>query len=358
MKRPYALTTPRLAVTFAGCFLGAGYVSGQELWHFFGSFGAAGLLGLLAAMLLLAMMGRVVLRLVRTTGEEDADKLIVFWDSPALRAIPGVVEIVFIFGTAVVMCAGVGALAEQLFAVPPAVSCAVFTVLIAALYLAGIRGMVDAFEISVPVLVLCAAALCAVSLVRSGLPPLAAHTSHEANPLLTHWFTSALVFASYNVFECVAILAPVAKLVPDEKTARRGVALGALALLFIALSVLFSILSDPASVETELPMLKMAADLHPYLGYVYAAALGLTLTSAALSSFVTSVRFAAKKLAKGPRGRACLLLLGAAAMYAGSLVGFNRLLGIVYPVYGYVTAVFVLLLAVHWVRIRRAARSA
>ena len=37
--------TLRLALTFAGCFLGAGYVSGQELWQYFGAFGARGLLG-------------------------------------------------------------------------------------------------------------------------------------------------------------------------------------------------------------------------------------------------------------------------------------------------------------------------
>ena len=43
-----------IGLTFAGSFLGAGYVSGQELWQFFGSFGGGGLLGVLAAMALLA----------------------------------------------------------------------------------------------------------------------------------------------------------------------------------------------------------------------------------------------------------------------------------------------------------------
>ena len=42
---PQKIGTLRLALTFAGCFLGAGYVSGQELWQYFGAFGARGLLG-------------------------------------------------------------------------------------------------------------------------------------------------------------------------------------------------------------------------------------------------------------------------------------------------------------------------
>ena len=45
-----------IGLTFAGSFLGAGYVSGQELWQFFGSFGGGGLLGVLAAMVLLALL--------------------------------------------------------------------------------------------------------------------------------------------------------------------------------------------------------------------------------------------------------------------------------------------------------------
>ena len=31
-----------LATAYAGCFLGAGFVSGQELWQFFGEFGVKG----------------------------------------------------------------------------------------------------------------------------------------------------------------------------------------------------------------------------------------------------------------------------------------------------------------------------
>ena len=40
----------RLGFTFAGCYLGAGYVSGQELWQFFGCFGWQGIAGLLLAV--------------------------------------------------------------------------------------------------------------------------------------------------------------------------------------------------------------------------------------------------------------------------------------------------------------------
>ena len=41
-----------LAFTYVGCFLGAGFISGQELWQFFGNFGNWGYVGLAGAAVL------------------------------------------------------------------------------------------------------------------------------------------------------------------------------------------------------------------------------------------------------------------------------------------------------------------
>ena len=62
MKKIGALN---LGLAFAGCFLGAGYVSGQELWQFFGSFGTKGAVGLAIAMAVLFGVGILMLDLNR-----------------------------------------------------------------------------------------------------------------------------------------------------------------------------------------------------------------------------------------------------------------------------------------------------
>ena len=41
------LSAMQLALSYTGVFLGAGFVSGQELWQFFSCFGPIGLLGFL-----------------------------------------------------------------------------------------------------------------------------------------------------------------------------------------------------------------------------------------------------------------------------------------------------------------------
>ena len=97
--------TLRLGLTFAGCFLGAGYVSGQELWQYFGAFGAHGLLGLVLAIALLGGTGVLLLRLSARTGIETMDALIVRADIPWLRTLVGVLTAALLFGVVCIMAA-------------------------------------------------------------------------------------------------------------------------------------------------------------------------------------------------------------------------------------------------------------
>ena len=100
----------RLGFTFAGCYLGAVYVSGQELWQFFGCFGWQGIAGLLLAVALSFFFGVLLLRLVQRTGCDQTDALVIRRPIPLLRDAVGLLQLFFLFGILVIMAAGVGAL--------------------------------------------------------------------------------------------------------------------------------------------------------------------------------------------------------------------------------------------------------
>ena len=108
-----------LGLAFAGCFLGAGYVSGQELWQFFGSFGIKGAAGLLLAVALLLFAGVVMILLGCITGLKEIDKLVVRRNVPVLRGAVMLLELLFLFGVGTIMSAGIGALLNQLFGLAP-----------------------------------------------------------------------------------------------------------------------------------------------------------------------------------------------------------------------------------------------
>ena len=104
-----------IGLTFAGSFLGAGYVSGQELWQFFGSFGGGGLLGVLAALALLAVFGLALMYIISRTGIAEMDAVLVPWKRLAwLRKLSSALQLILLFGVIAIMYAGGGALLSGL----------------------------------------------------------------------------------------------------------------------------------------------------------------------------------------------------------------------------------------------------
>ena len=192
-----------LGLAFAGCFLGAGYVSGQELWQFFGSFGAKGVAGLLLAVALLFFTGIIMILLGRLTRLSEIDKIVVRRDWPLLRGAVTVLELLFLFGVGTIMSAGVGALLEQLFGLAPFIGSAVFAALVAVVSLAGFSGMVSAFSATVPVLSVVTLIFGIMSICSNGL--VLPQSGGGSNPLMSSWLVAALRLCRYTWKSCPAV---------------------------------------------------------------------------------------------------------------------------------------------------------
>ena len=343
------LNARRVGLTFAGSFLGAGYVSGQELWQFFGSFGRGGLVGIAAAMALLALFGLALMYIVSRTGVAEMDHVLVPWGRLAwLRHISSGLQLLLLFGVAAIMYAGGGALLCQLFSLPALLGSAAMAALVTLVALRGLRGTVDVFTLVVPIIAALTVLFAAMALARYGLyiPPRGA-AAGGSNPLMSSAFFGAVTFSFYNFFGSVGILAPLGGASASAQTSRRGVLLGTVLLALIAYSVLLSVLSVPETADAELPMLALAYGLSRPLGYVYGILLLLSMYGSAISMTVAITTYASAK-SEALRKRRSLFVpaLGVCA-FAGSLFGFGDLISVIYPIFGYCSSLFIVCLLVH-----------
>ena len=342
--------TLRLGLTFAGCFLGAGYVSGQELWQYFGAFGTHGLLGLALAIALLGGTGVLLLRLSARTGIEAMDALIVRADIPWLRTLVGVLTAALLFGVVCIMAAGIGALGSQMLGLPVWLGSALVCVLIAAAAYFGVGGMVTVFTVAVPCMIVAALIIAGIRLQRTGLTA-AAFAGGSTNPMLGSWVTSAVNYAAYNFFATVGILAPMTQHLKSRSTAGWGTLLGCVLLLAVALGVLCALAT---SMGRGAAMLNLACRLGA-AGAVYAVLLFFGMFGTSVSSLVAVLTYTGQKSAWLSAHRTLVLLVLTAAAFAGSLFGFGDLIGTVYPVYGYLGMAAMLLVTEHAIHARRAA---
>lgn len=339
----------KLGLSFAGCFLGAGYVSGQELWQFFGSFGTLGVAGLLLALLVLSAAGVLMLKLNRLTGYDEADKLILGGKAGILRHAVTFLELLLLFCIGTVMTAGVGALAHQLLGLPTFVGGLLFASAVAAVSLAGLSGMVSVFSATVPLLCLISLSFGVYALCRFGF---SVGSSDSVNPLMGSWVSAALSFASYNLFAGIAVIAPLGRHMKSSRSVFGGVLVGAGILLCVAGSVLLCVSAAPKYADAELPMLAFASGLSPVLAALYGVLLLLAMFGTSVSALVAltnTLKLKSRTLSAHPKAPT---LLCATLMFCGSLYGFGDLVGFVYPLLGYLSFVFIILMTIHYIKVK------
>ena len=344
----------RLAFTYIGCFLGAGFVSGQELWQFFGAFGVWGYVGFLLAAGLFVLFGIILMRLNRITGIQELDRLMVPWEGWAwLRRLSGAVTALFLFGVVVVMSAGVGALGRQLFGIPAWLGSAVFTLVVCVMAIFGVTGMVNAFTALIPVLVAATLLFAVTAWGRFDTGNILRIVKTSDNALMPTWWVASLTFVAYNLLGGIGIMLPVGPMIRKNSTIWLGMALSGLGLTIVAGAILTSVAAYIPAAGTQLPMVAVASALSPVLGGVYGVLLFLGMFCNSLASLVALVTHLNQRIPVVARHNRLFLAAMALVVWGGSLFGFADIIGVVFPIFGYLSIVFMVTMAVHFIQCKR-----
>lgn len=339
------LSTFTVAATFAGCFLGAGYVSGQEILQFFGSHGGNWIFGLLTAVVFQFVLGSVILLLAKRTGDVSMDRIVVMWNIPWLRRATGVLLTLFLFTINVTMFAGFGAMLQQLTTLPALAGSVLLAVLVTCLALLGLRGMVAAFSLFVPILSVTAVVICVTVLTKYGVKPVQAA---QSNSLLGGWAVSAMTFVSFNIFGSIGMLTPMGQFVQKKRTVFLGIGLGSAVLTVIAAGIVLAMHAYPESLAAELPMLAVASGLSPVFGAVYAVMLFGGMLGTSLAGTVAIDVYLQQKIPAVKKKRHLLLPALSLLGLLCSTVGFSELVGTVYPIFGYCGFIAILGIFIHF----------
>ena len=345
------ITAKQLAMSYTGVFLGAGFVSGQELWQFFACFGPIGLLGFLGTAALFFYINYANLRMIQVTGVEDMGRLMTRGEKPALRAVVTFMQCLLLFGVSVIMIAGAASLFNQLLGIPPWIAGLVFTVIVSLVALLGLQGLVAVFSMLVPATTVVAVILAAAALVRGDFRFAAPNGS--VSSLMPNWIIGFITYAAYNLFGTISVLVPTAKLMEGEKTVRRGLGLGSGLLILLAWSMIAAMAVFPAVGLTELPMAQLAGDLHPALEAGYGILMGMGMFSACLAAMTAVVNQVALRWRKAAVHHKPFTTVMLFAAYGLSLLGFGNLIGVVYPVFGYASIPFLICLVCNWRKVKK-----
>ena len=345
-----------MAASFIGSMIGAGFVSGQELWLYFGSYGKSGFFGLFVSVFLLSAVTMLVFRIAVRTGAASPDTVLFSPGCPAvLRKVFGAVFLLSYFCVTTVMLAGVSALGVQLLGMPRYLGGLIAAILIMAVTYFGLRGMTAAFDLCIPVLVVSAILISLIRLRSAGLSSVV-FSEEPGSMLLGSYLSSAVNYASYNIFASIGILSPLAPFLKSERSACIGSAAGGIFLALIAGFILLALCSSPESIAADLPMMDLAIRMGSIFAVSYGILLFLGMFGSGMSTLVAMNSFLQNRFPFLNSHRLSLLLVTGTASYLLSLCGFADLVATVYPVMGYIGFVSVFLVILRITGLRKCVR--
>ncbi len=344
-KHPSHTSAFRIGVLFLGCCMGAGYLSGQELFQFFGAKGVFAFPALLVATLVMFLVGAVMLSLARDTGEGRMDRIVVWFDCKPLRAVVAAFEVVFLFMVYTLSVAAFSSFLSQLLGLSPLWGGLLLTFACFLLSPFGVKGLVRFFSLVVPPLALITVSISIFAVcTANGMN----FSRVEVGGLLSgFWGFDGVTYAVFCLFCALPVLVPLGSTLDGAKTARRGSLLGALFVGGIALLILLALATAPAVTGTAFPMLALSFEKSTALGGIYAVLLCVAILSAALSSQSAMSEYFMQRFSRKKRFLLPVTAFISLAALALGLFGFRELIGILYPIFGYIGFIPLGLLLIH-----------
>lgn len=346
----------KIGSAFIGIIVGAGFASGQEILQYFTSFGYMGIVAAILATAIFAYMGMSLTRLgsrMQTTSHKDA-----------LYGIGGriggfimdIIIILTLFGVGVVMIAGAGSIFSQQFGLPAVYGNTLMALIVMVTIMLNIQKVIAIIGSITPFLVVTVIGIAIYSLVtmESSFAELESLAIAQ-DSALSNWFFSAINYVSFNIAVGASMSIVMGGAEKDERIAARGGLIGGLGLgILIILSHLAIFSAIDRVGESDMPMLQIANDISPILGFIVSIILFAMIYNTAVSMLFS---FTARFAELNTRRFRITVVVVVAAAYSLSFRGFTGLVSEFYPAIGLLGLFLVVTLVVTNIRYARSKKA-
>lgn len=342
-----------IALAFIGLVVGAGFASGQELLQYFVSYGIAGIWGAVGAAVLFGVTGFAILQLGSYYRATEHRTVFDNVAHPIVSRALDVFTSFTLFTIGFVMLAGAGANLNQQFGLPTWVGALLMLGLVIGCGFLDIDKVTRVIGGITPFIIvfIIIASIFSFTTAEQTISELAPVAQSLDSPLPN------IVLSSANyVGVAMALAVSMAIVMGGNLFSLRAAGYGGLAgggafgvLLVVAVLALFSKIDMVK--DSPMPMLELVNQVHPVAGFLMSIVIYAMIFNTAIGVYYAL----AKRVAK-PR-RFVPTLAGVATIgFALSFLGFETLVGVMYPIIGWVGVIMLAILTYAWFTMREELR--
>ncbi|WP_391558376.1 GerAB/ArcD/ProY family transporter [Robertmurraya sp.] len=329
----------QLAAVYVGTVVGAGFATGKEIVEFFSRFGFIGLIGILMSGYIFIFLGSKLMRIAARLRAKSYQELNTFLFGPYLGGAINILMLFMLLGVSAVMLSGAGAVFQEQLGLSRSLGIMLTIALSFIVMIVGTKGLFAVNTFVVPMMICFSFLLFIVTIQQPNfleqlllIPPADDGWKSVVNPFS---------YTAFNIGLAQAVLVPVAAEIKDEDTVKWGGIIGGAALTVILLSSHATLIMLPNLEIYEIPMAAIMKNLAYGFYWIYV----LIIYGEIFTSVIGNVYGLEKQLnnyLKLPRiAWVCIIFI---ISYLGSFVNYGTLLSYLYPIFGYVTIIFIVLL--------------
>lgn len=342
-----------LAGAMIAFLIGAATATGQESMQFFSAHGFFGIGSIIIFITLLAWGGGSIIALGYRE-KDRIDSVYKYYLGNIIGTIFDWIVVIFIYGVVVTMLAGAGSVINETFGVSNYVGTIIIGVLVFLTIILSLNKILNILSPIGPLLIIFLAVISIISIYQNSEG--FAHINESLNSVAVpsasgYWWLSGILYAAHAIIVVAPFFMRVGSGTPSLQSNKEASASGVSTALATAIPLFLMYLAVLVNIEVVFdkgaPLVFISQNIHPMLAVSYSVIIlmGIYSTAAPMLWTVCDKIFSKDIVSKAMNYKVLAAILTAFAVVGGSFLPFGQLVGILYPITGYVGIILFLAIA-------------
>ena len=316
-----------ITLVIIGALIGAGFASGQEIFSFFYIYGKNGIYGILIMSILIGIFIYKSLKIIYQKQVYNYnDFLNLFIKNTKIRNVILWIVNVLLLVSFYIMVAGFGAYFEQEIGINRIIGSIVLNLLCVIVFFSNIKGVLKASNLIVPFLIF--------FIFFIGIKNIVQIRTIDFHQMKNNWILIMIFYNSYNFILLMRVLISLKKQITKEKNIKKVSILVTIIILILSINIFFLLLNaNIKEIENqEMPIVYIISNYFNKYKKIYAFIVLASIFTTAISVGIGFLQNISKNSNSYPQ----FVLFMCITSLLMSNIGFSKLLNFIYPVFGYI----------------------
>lgn len=316
-----------IVLVIIGALIGAGFASGQEIYAFFYSYGDVGLIGIIVTCFFISLIIYMSLKLICQNKIDNYDEFFyLFIKSEIVAKVISTILNILLLVTFYIMIAGFGAYFEQEIGISKFIGSALLTVMTAIVFFTSVKGVLKVSQYIVPILIVCVSIIGTINLFTT-------NTNIELPVTKKGWFLSSILYCSYNMILLIPVLISLRNQIKKQSNIKYISLFSGIIMIIMSIMVFMLLTKSDVDIsKLEMPIVYVIRSFFSQFKTIYAFIILSSIFTTAISIGVGFLQNICKNKKSYPQFVLFMCITGLII----SNFGFSKLVNFLYPVFGYI----------------------